>query len=122
MSVSLLVDFTIITISLAFTFLVIINAKKLLRIKSNLELFLLDIIRLNENIQSIIDISKGKCTGAVDLDGIQKRICENCKNRVTYIDFSNRDFFQYKCKLNNKDIKLDYTCKSFQKDLQNSKI
>ena len=122
MNINLLGDFAIIGISLAFTFLIIVQSKKLWKIKSNLEVFLFDIIRLNENIQRIIDASKGKSIEVRELDGIEKRICENCKNRVTYINFSYNDFFQYKCKLNNEDIKLNYTCKSFQEDLQDSKI
>jgi len=122
MNINLLGDFAIIGISLAFTFLIIVQSKKLWKIKSNLEVFLFDIIRLNENIQRIIDASKGKSIEVRELDGIEKRICEKCKNRVTYINFSYNDFFQYKCKLSNEDIKLDYSCKRFQEDLQNSKI
>jgi len=122
MNINFLGDFAIIGISLAFTFLIIVQSKKLWKIKSNLEVFLFDIIKLNENIQKIIDASKGKSIDIGELDGREKRTCENCKNRVTYIDFSYNDFFQYKCKLNNKDIELNYICKSYQKDLQNSKI
>ena len=122
MNINLLGDFAIIGISLAFIFLIIVQSKKLWKIKSNLEVFLFDIIKLNENIQRIIDASKGKSIEIRELDGIEKRICEKCKNRVTYINFSYNDFFQYKCKLSNEDIKLDYSCKSFQEDLQNSKI
>lgn len=122
MNINLLGDFAIIGISLAFTFLIIVQSKKLWKIKSNLEVFLFDIIKLNENIQRIIDVSKDKSIDVRELDGREKRTCENCKNRITYINFSYNDFFQYKCKLKNEDIKLDYTCKSFQKDLQNSKI
>ena len=122
MNINFLGDFAIIGISLAFTFLIIVQSKKLWKIKSNLEVFLFDIIKLNENIQKIIDASKGKSIDIWELDGREKRTCENCKNRVTYIDFSYNDFFQYKCKLNNKDIELNYICKSYQKDLQNSKI
>lgn len=122
MNINLLGDFAIIGISLAFTFLIIVQSKKLWKIKSNLEVFLFDIIRLNENIQRIIDASKGKSIEVRELDGIEKRICEKCKNRVTYINFSYNGFFQYKCKLSNEDIKLDYSCKSFQEDLQDSKI
>ncbi len=122
MNINLLGDFAIIGISLAFTFLIIVQSKKLWKIKSNLEVFLFDIIKLNENIQRIIDISKDKSIDVGELDGREKRTCENCKNRITYINFSYNDFFQYKCKLKNEDIKLDHTCKSFQKDLQNSKI
>lgn len=117
MSTVLLVDFLIIIVSIVFTVLLVLQARKLWRIRFSLEKSLLDLKRLN---QSINNIFRNTTKGGYD-DGfshrVQKKVCESCKNRLTYIDYiSDTSLFFYTCKLTNEKINLDQTCKNYQKD------
>ena len=123
MNLSHFIDIGIITISIFITFLISLQAKKMWKIKSELERFLSNLKELNRSVKKIMDSSaKNKYKSFNELIGNEQKICESCKNRTTFIDFSFNNIFYYKCKLNNKEIKLSHTCKSYQKDLQNSKI
>ncbi len=122
MNFNLLTNFALLVFFLAFICLILIQLKKLLKTKSRLETFLLDLNLLNKNIQSIIDVSKVSFSSHKDIEKKEQNICQNCKSRLVYIDFSSNKLFYYKCKLSGEYIKLDYSCNSFQKDLQDSKI
>jgi len=120
MNLNALAEMAILIVFIVFIALILLQIKKLWKVKSNLGTFLAELKLLNSNFNNIIDMAD------VEFDKIMKtdeqKICQYCKNKIAYLDISKENIFYYKCKLNSKDINLDYSCKSFQKDLQNSKI
>lgn len=115
-------NYILVAIFSSFIVLLFFQVKKMWKIKITLDVFLSDLKNLNKNINQIINFSENRCINISNLNVVEEKICENCKNRVTYLDFSFENIFYYKCRLNNKDIALNNTCKNYQKDLQNSKI
>src|SRR4030042_1646316 len=98
----------IIIVSVFITFLISLQARRMWKVKSELEKFLSNLKELNRNVKKIMDSSaKNKYKSFKELINNEQKICENCKNRTTFIDFSFDNIFYYKCRLNNKEIELN---------------
>ena len=117
MSNVLFVDVLIIIVSVVFSVLFILQVRKLFRIKFILEKSLNDLKRLNKGIHYLFQSNNAEGIDDIYSPPTQKKICESCKNRFTFIDYSSEtNLFIYTCKLTNERISLNQTCKNYQRD------
>lgn len=95
--------------------------RRIWRVRSVMKNFLQELKKLNNNVEHIIDYINGKL-GTEDNKQSSNTICRYCLHRLTYFLPDSPNLFSYKCKLDRKTIKLNYTCKRFKKDLQDTQI
>ena len=110
---------TIIGITAAVVLLVIffIQIKRIVRLKTLLTGFLHELKTLNNNLSNIIRYIHGKTTPDHNPDAV-KQVCHNCVHRLAYISPDLPEAFLYKCKLDDRIIGLNDTCKRFQNYFQ----
>lgn len=117
MSNVLLINVLIIIVSIVFSVLFILQVRKLFRIKFVLEKSLNDLKRLNKSIHYLFHANNAEGINTINFPRTQKKICESCKNRITFIDYlSETNLFVYTCKLTNEKISLNQTCENYQRD------
>jgi len=95
--------------------------RRIWRIRFMLKHFMVELQKLNMNLENIITYIHGK-TKIRESRKSSQEICKNCMFRLTYVEPGTDNVFLYQCKLNQRKITLSDTCKRFQKDLQNTQI
>jgi len=110
------------TILLGGLFILMFQARKLWKTKKVIDQFLSEVKFLNFNLKNAISLMEREKKNTPRKVLLIKRVCENCKFRQTYCLPESENIFMYFCKIKNKQIKLNNTCKMFQKVFQSSKI
>ena len=91
------------------------------KIRTLMRNFLLEMEKLNNNLENITRYIYGK-SKTVNKPVSAQSICKNCMFRLTFVNPGSTSVFSYQCRLDSRKITLKDTCKRFQKDLQSSQI
>ena len=112
----------VIICSLSLTVLLIMQVRRIWRIKSSLEKFVSDLQKLKTGLHQIAnEVSESVKSSSMDEQN-EENICQYCKNRNTFVYPNSSELFIYKCKLNNSKIQLSDSCKNYKIDLQRYQI
>lgn len=98
-----------------------IQIHRIWRVRFLLKNFKHELQKLNLNLENIITYIHGKNIPS-NIKKSSRSICRNCVFRQTFIETGDLQVFLYQCKLDQRKISLNDTCKRYQKDLQNTQI
>ena len=112
----------VIICSLSLTVLLIMQVRRIWRIKSSLEKFVSDLQTLKTGLHQIAnEVSETIVSASTEAQN-EENVCQYCKNRITFVDPNSSELFIYKCRLNNSKIQLSDSCENYIIDLQRYQI